>query len=141
MDETVEWCKSFLLALKPNRKVRLCLYPARCNQELIRLVHRRPTLNDIFPKLNNAKYLSLIDDSSGYHNLKLNKRLSYLTIFACKFGRYRYKGLLFGAAPRVDMFQRKIHRIFKNLPNVFVLADDILVVGYDTDGRDHDNTL
>ena len=35
---------------------------------------RGPTLNDILPELNNAKYLSLIDVSSGYHNLKLDER-------------------------------------------------------------------
>ena len=28
------------------------------------------TLNDLFPKLNNVKYFSLIDATSCYHNLK-----------------------------------------------------------------------
>ena len=32
-------------------------YTARLNQALIRAVHRGLTLNDIFPKLNNAQYL------------------------------------------------------------------------------------
>ena len=31
-------------------------------------------------------------------------------------------------------------KIFKNLPNVFDIADDILVVRYDVDGKDHDDT-
>ena len=39
------------------------------------------------------------------------------------------------------MFWRKVDEIFKNLPNVFGIADDILAVGYDCDGKDHDNTL
>ena len=39
-------------------------------------------LNDIFPKLNNVQYLYLIDASSGYHNLKLDERSSFLTTFA-----------------------------------------------------------
>ena len=35
------------------------------------------------------------------------------------------------------MFQHKIDEIFKDLPNVFHdIADDILVVGYDSDGKD-----
>ena len=54
-----------------------------------------------------------MDVSSGYHNLKLDERSSYLTTFACQFGRYKYKRLLFGAAPTVDMFQRKIDEILK----------------------------
>ena len=77
--------------------------------------------------------------SSGYHNLKLDDKSSYLTIFACQFGRY--KRLPFGAVPAGDVFQRKIDEIFKDLPNVFGSADDILVVGYDVDGKDHENTL
>ena len=39
------------------------------------------------------------------------------------------------------MFQRKIDKIFKDLPNVFSIADDILVVGYDRDDKDHNGTL
>ena len=38
------------------------------------------------------------------------------------------------------MFQRQIGEIFKDLPNVFGIADDILVVVYDRDGKDHDDT-
>ena len=56
-------------------------------------------------------------------------------------GRYIYKLLPFGAAPSGDMFQRKIDEIFKDMPNVFGIADDILVVGYEADGRDHDETV
>ena len=40
-----------------------------------------------------------------------------------------------------DMFQRKIDNILKKLPNVFGIADDILVIGYDDGGLDYDNTL
>ena len=79
--------------------------------------------------------------SSGYHNLKLDKKSSYFMIFACQFGRYRYKWLPFGAAPAGDMFQRKIDEIFKDMPNAFGIADDILVACYEADGRDHDKTI
>ena len=54
IDETAEWCNSFVLMPKPNGKVSLCLYSARLNQALIRMVHGAGTLNDIFPKLYNA---------------------------------------------------------------------------------------
>ena len=38
-------------------------------------------------------------------------------------------------------FSIKIDEIFKDLPNVFGIADDILVVCYHSDGKEHDNTL
>ena len=141
VDETSELFKSFVLVPKANGKVRLCLDPAWLSQPLIRSIHRRSTLNDILPKLNNVRYLSLTDASSVYHNLKLDEKSSYLTTFGCQFGRYRYKQLPFGAAPSGDMFQQKIDEIFNDMPNVFGIADDILVVGYDNDGRDHYKTV
>ena len=122
--------------IKANGKVRLCLDPAWLNQALIRLVQRGPTFKDILPKLNNVRYLSLIDASSGYHYLHLDKISSYLMMFACQFGRYRYTWLPFGAASAGDMFQRKIDEIFKDQLNVFSIADDILVVGYEVDSKD-----
>ena len=85
--------------------------------------------------------MSIIDASLGYHNLKLDKHSSYLTMFACQFGRYRYKHLPFGAVPVGNMFQCKIDEIFNDIPNVFGIADDILVVGYDKDGTDHDEAV
>ena len=38
------------------------------------------------------------------------------------------------------MFQWKIDK-YSDSPNVFGIADDILVVGYDSFGKDHDETL
>ena len=62
-------------------------------------------------------------------------------MFACQFGRYRYKWLWFGAAPAGDMYERKIDEIFKDMPNVFGIADDILVAGYEADGIDQCKTV
>ena len=82
VDELAEWCNSFVLVPKANGKVRLCLDPVRLHQVLIRPIHRGPTLNDILPKLNNVKYMSIIDASLGYHNLQLDTKSSYLITFA-----------------------------------------------------------
>ena len=79
--------------------------------------------------------MSIINASSGYHNLNLDKQLSYLTTFSCPFGRYRYKHLPFGAVPVGNMFQHKIDKIFNDMPNEFGIADDILVIGYDKMGQ------
>ena len=141
VEETLEWCNSFVLVPKANAKVRLCLDPAQLNQVLIRPVHRGPILNNILPRLNSVQYMSIIDASSGYHNLKLDKQSSYLTTLSCPFGRYQYKCLLFGAVPEGNMFQCKLDEIFNNTPNVFRIADDILVIGYSKNGADHDEAV
>ena len=79
--------------------------------------------------------------SSSYHNLKLDKQSSYLTTFSCSFGRHGYKCLPFRAVPAGDMFQCKINEIFNDMPNVFGIADNILVIGYDKNGANHNEAV
>ena len=79
-------------------------------------------------------YMTIIDAMSGYQNLKLNKNPLYLTMFACQFSRYRFTRLSIGVAPAGG-------EILKDLPNIFGIADDILIIGYDADGKDCDKTL
>ena len=69
------------------------------------------------------------------------KKSSHITTSVYQFCRYWFTRLPFIVAPIGDMFQKKIDEILIDLPNVFVSADDILIVGYDTNGRDHDETL
>ena len=83
----------------------------------------------------------ITDASLGYHNLQLDTKSSYLTTFACPFGRYQYKHLLFRAAPVGNMFQHKIDEIFNDMPNIIGIADDILIIGYDEDRTDHDEAV
>ena len=141
VDEMVEWCNSFVLIPKANGKVRLCLYPPQLNQALIRPIHRALTLNNILPRLNNVMYMSIIDVSLGCHFLWLDTQSSYLTMFVCPFGRYQYKHLPYGAVPAGNMFQHKIDDIFNDMPNVFGIADGILVIGYEEDEADHDEAV
>ena len=95
-------------------------------------------LNNRLLKLNNVQYMSIIDASLGYHNLKLDEKSSCLTTFECSFGQYQYKYLPFGAAPVGDMFQCKIDEIFSDMPNIFGITDNILDIGYDKIAADHD---
>ena len=103
-----------------------CVWTAWLNQALIRPIYRSPTLNNILPKHNNIQYMSIINVSLEYHNIRLDNQSSYLTTFACPFGRYRYKHLLFGAVPAGNMFQCKIDETFNDIPNVVGIADNIL---------------
>ena len=59
----------------------------------------------------------------------------------CQFGRYRFIRQQFGLAPVGNIFQQKVHVIFKDLHNIFGTAHDIVILGYDADDRDHDKTL
>ena len=115
--------------------------PSKAKPGINKACTQGSTPNNILAKLNNVRYMSIIDANSGYHNLKLDDKSSYLTTFECQFGRYRYKHLPFGAVPVGDMSQHKIDEIFNDMSNMFGIADDILVVGYNDNGRDHNETV
>ena len=46
VDKTPEWCNTFVLMPKPNRKVRLWLEPTRLNQALIMPVYSSASNKD-----------------------------------------------------------------------------------------------
>ena len=48
---------------------------------------------------------------------------------------------LIGTSPVGDMFKCKTQKIFKEWHNVFNIADDILIDGYNTDSENHNETL
>ena len=128
VDKMVKWSNSIIIVHKPNSTVCLGLDSTWCNQALMRPVHRGPALNDIFPKLTNVCYVTISDASSGYHNLKLDfEKSPYWTTFTCQFSRNRFTRLPFGMVSAGNMLQQKINEIFKDLPNVSGIADEILI--------------
>ena len=44
----------------------------------------------------------------------------------------------FRATVASDIFQRKLDSIFLHLKNAMIIADDIMVIGYQEDKQDHD---
>ena len=70
--------------------------------------------------------------------MKLDEQSSYLTTYSCPFGRYWCKRLPFGVA---SFTQRKIGELFHGLHNVFGIADDILIAGFDDFGRHHNEIV
>ena len=82
-----------------------------------------------------------MDARSGYRNLKLNEKLSYLLTFPCQCGKCRNKRLLFRTAPGGNVLHRKIDKLFRELSKAVSIASKLLLVGSDHNGVDHDRTL
>ena len=71
----------------------------------------------------------------------LDEQSSYMTNFNTEIGRYRYTVMSFGAIVAGDVFQCKLDECFGQIPNVIVIADDIMVVGKQPNHKDHDQAL
>ena len=53
----------------------------------------------------------------------------------------RYIPLPFAVAAVGGMFDKKIDELFSGMPNFFIVANGILIAGFDEQGRNHDATL
>ena len=125
--EATAWVSNVLCTPKPNGDIRICLNPKPLNQAVRRPHHFAPTMEDVLLKINGCKYFSTLDQSSGYWNIEVHPDSVHLLTFNTPFGRYAYKRLPFGLVSSQDVFQRAVDETFGDIPDVYCIADDILV--------------
>ena len=140
-----DWISSMVAIRKPSGKLRICIDPKDLNQALKRSHYPIPTIEEVLPRLSNAKVFSVLDAKDGFWQVKLQEESSYLTTFWTPFGRFRWLRMPFGISTAPEEFQRRQHEVLEGLPGVEVIADDILVYGSgDTKEQadlDHDRNL
>ena len=139
VDEPTDWVNSIMIVEKKNGSLRICLDPKDLNKALKREHYSCPTVDDIAAKLHGARVFSVLDATSGYWQVKLDKKSSMLTTFNTPFGRYRFTRLPFGVNSAQDVFQKEIDLTYEGLPGVAAIVDDILIYGKNKE--DHDTKL
>lgn len=102
---------------KPG-KLRICLDPGDLNRALKRSHYLMPMMDDIQPKLAEAKVFSVLDAKDGFWQEKLIERSNLLMAFATPFGRYRWTRMPFGICTASEEFQRRLHEIIEGLCGV-----------------------
>ena len=137
--EPTDWVNSLVVVEKPNGKLRVCLDPRNLNKAVKRPHYNMPTLEDAVAKMAGAKFFSKLDAQSGYWQIRLDEKSSYLTTFNTPFGRYRFKRLPFGIISAQDLFQQKMDEIFENMQGVTPLIDDVIIHGRTQE--EHDQNL
>ena len=78
--EPTKWINSVVAARKPG-KIRLCIDLKDLNKAIKRPYYPLPTIEDILPKLTNAKVLSVFDEQKGFWQIELDESSSFLTTF------------------------------------------------------------
>ena len=143
--ESTPWINSFILVesrdKSRNLKLRICLDPTKLNKAIIRVPCHFRTLEDIAHLIAEACTMTVLDCCKGYWHQQQDKQSSFITTFNTEFGRYRYTVIPFGAAVAGDVFQHKLDECFGHIPNVIVIADDIMIVGKKPYHKDHNQAL
>ena len=131
--EPTDWVNSIVCNIKEtpegNKKIRLCLDPKDLNKNIRREHYYTRTIDELLPQLCGKKFFSVVDTKKGYWHVALDHESSLLCTFNTPFGRYRFKRLPFGVKLSQDIFQRKLDEVYKDIPNVMGIADDIVVCG------------
>lgn len=139
VDHPTDWISHLQPVRKPNGKIRVCIDPQNLNRAIKRNHSVLPTLEDVLPQLNNARFFSLCDAKEGFYQIPLTDSSTDLTTFWTPTGKYKYLRMPFGIASAPEEFQRRLTEGLTGLNGVTVVADDLLIYG--TTRQQHDINL
>ena len=77
-----------------------------------------------------------MNTTKGYWHVEIDPDSSTLCTFNTPVGRYRFKRLPFLIVVSQDIFERRLDDIYRNIPNVTGIIDDIIVFGSTQEERD-----
>ena len=86
-----------------------------------------PRVEDIFSKLNGAKYFSTLHLHAGYYHIPLDDDSIPKTAFTSSFGKYEYLKVPFGLVQASAYFQELMNKVLKDLPFAVAYLDDYII--------------
>src|SRR6266496_4906169 len=116
-----------LFAKKKDGKLRMCIDYRALNSQTIQNRYALPRIDELFNCLHGAKVFSKLDLTSGYYQIAINPKDRYKTAFRMHYGHYEFNVMPFGLTNAPATFQTLMNDIFRDLLDVIVYLDDILV--------------
>lgn len=110
-DSTSPWRSGIVVALKPNGKIRVCIDYRPINLIKKRNAYPMPRIDEILDSLANGKIFSVIDATSGYHQIAMQEEDIQKTAFAWKGQLYEYTRMPFGLCNAPATFQATMDAI------------------------------
>ena len=108
-------------------QVRGCLDLRRLNEMTIKYHGKLPTVKELFNKAVGNKYYSIIDLRKAYFQIGLTEDSKQYTGFTFKGNNFCWNRAPLGLKNMPFHFQTLINTVLKDIPNIVVLIDDILV--------------
>ncbi|KAJ1172674.1 hypothetical protein NDU88_004518, partial [Pleurodeles waltl] len=124
-----EWISPLVAVRKANGKIRLCIDLRYLNDNIVVERFPLPRISEMIALTKNMEWFTSIDLPSAYHQVRLHEDSKNLTAFMTPQGCFRYVRMPFGLASAAAVFQKLMHKLFKDVEGVIVFQDDILIMG------------
>lgn len=100
-----------------------------------------PRIEEILDRLGNARYFSVLDLRSGFHQIEIENESREATAFSADTGHYQFTKLPFGLKISPNSFQRMMTIAMAGLSpeRTFLYIDDLIVFGKSL--KEHDENL
>lgn len=121
------WAAAPVFIRKKDGSWRMAIDYRQLNKNTIPDAYPIPNLWDCIHYAANKKYVIVLDLISGFWNIRLTKESRSFTAFITPFGLYEWRVLPFGLRNAPSEFQRVIDFALRNVNNVVVYIDDIII--------------
>jgi len=121
-----------------NKRWRMVIDYRRLNEKTVGDAYPLPNIIEILDQLGAAKYFSVFDLASGFHQIPVEPADAHKTAFSTPFGHYQFTRMPFGLKNAPATFQRLMDHVLAGLQGaeLFVYLDDIII--YARSLREHE---
>ncbi|KAL6418728.1 hypothetical protein ACFW04_011837 [Cataglyphis niger] len=112
-----------------NKRWRMVIDYRSLNKKTIGDAYPLPNITDILDQLGSAKYFSVLDLASGFHQILMASKDAPKTAFSTPYGHYQFKRMPFGLKNAPATFQRLMDNVLSGLQGneLFIYMDDIVI--------------
>jgi hypothetical protein len=114
---------------KGNKRWRMVLDFRELNEKTVGDAYPLPNITEILDQLGGAKYFSVLDLASGFHQIRMHPSDSHKTAFSTPHGHYEFDRMPFGLKNAPATFQRLMDLVLTGMQGneIFVYLDDIVI--------------
>ena len=123
------WASPIVVVRKKDQSIRLCVDYRRLNAVTTKSSFPLPRIDESLQALGQARYFSVLDLTSGYHQVAMDKDDMEKTAFVTPFGLWEFTRMPFGLCNAPATFQRLMQRCLGDqaLSSLLIYLDDIIV--------------